>query len=186
MMVAARGFAKWYTKGAPISFPTESFAFIGSGMMPVLIFVIVAVIFYILMKYTRYGKFTYAIGANEVAARVSGINVERQKVKIYMVAGLLSGLAAIVVAARGQTAQAGMGLMYELDAIAMAVIGGTSLTGGRGSILGTAIGMVIFGVIISGFTFLRLDAYYQEMMKGVIIVAAVIVDTYRQKKGSKS
>ncbi|MDB6177011.1 ABC transporter permease [Paracoccus sp. Z330] len=186
MMVAARGFAKWYTKGAPISFPTESFAFIGSGMMPVVIFLLVAVIFHILMKYTRYGKFTYAIGANEIAARVSGINVERQKVRIYMVAGLLSGLAAIVVAARGQTAQAGMGLMYELDAIAMAVIGGTSLTGGRGSILGTAIGMVIFGVIISGFTFLRLDAYYQEMMKGGIIVAAVIVDTYRQKKGRKS
>ncbi len=76
-----------------------------------------------------------------------------------------------------------MGLMYELDAIAMAVIGGTSLTGGRGSIIGTAIGMVIFGVIISGFTFLRLDAYYQETMKGVIIVGAVVIDTYRQKKG---
>ena len=77
--------------------------------------------------------------------------------------------------------------MYELDAIAMAVIGGTSLTGGRGSIIGTSIGMVIFGVIISGFTFLRLDAYYQEMIKGVIIVVAVIVDTYRQqKRGKKS
>ena len=93
----------------------------------------------------------------------------------------------IVVAARGQTAQAGMGTMYELDAIAMAVIGGTSLTGGRGSIIGTSIGMVIFGVIISGFTFLRLDAYYQEMIKGVIIVVAVIVDTQRQqKRGKKS
>ena len=92
----------------------------------------------------------------------------------------------MVVAARGQTAQAGMGLAYELDAIAMAVIGGVSLNGGRGSILGTAIGMVIFGVIISGFTFLRLDAYYQEMIKGVIIVAAVVADTYRQKKRRKS
>nr|WP_321445120.1 ABC transporter permease [uncultured Cohaesibacter sp.] len=183
MMVSARGFAKWFTKGAPISFPTDSFAFIGSGMMPVVIFVIVAIIFHVMMKYTRYGKFTYAIGANETAARVSGIDVERQKVKIYMIAGILSALAAIVVAARGQTAQPGMGLMYELDAIAMAVIGGTSLTGGRGSIIGTAIGMVIFGVIISGFTFLRLDAYYQEMMKGVIIVGAVVIDTYRQKKG---
>lgn len=184
MMVAARGFAKWYTKGAPISFPTEQFAFIGSGMMPVFIFIAVAILFHVMMKYTRYGKFTYAIGANETAARVSGINVEHQKVKIYVVAGILSALAAVVVAARGQTAQAGMGLMYELDAIAMAVIGGTSLTGGRGSIFGTAIGMVIFGVIISGFTFLRLDAYYQEMMKGVIIVGAVVIDTYRQKKRS--
>ncbi|SFC21073.1 ABC transporter permease [Tropicimonas isoalkanivorans] len=182
MMVAARGFAKWYTKGQPISFPTKSFAFFGSGMMPVIIFLIVAAIFYVAMKYTRYGKFTYAIGANQQAARVSGINVEKQLVRIYVVAGTLSALAAIVVAARGQTAQAGMGLMYELDAIAMTVIGGTSLQGGRGSILGTAIGMVIFGVIISGFTFLRLDAYYQEMMKGAIIVAAVVADTYRQKR----
>ena len=78
-----------------------------------------------------------------------------------------------------------MGVMYELDAIAMAVIGGVSLSGGRGSIIGTAIGMVIFGVIISGFTFLRLDAYYQEMIKGVIIVAAVVADVHRQKKRVK-
>ena len=184
MMVTARGFAKWYTKGQPISFPTKAFASLGSGMMPVVIFIIVAVVFYIAMKYTRYGKFSYAIGANRTAARVSGINVEKQLVKIYVVAGTLSALAAIVVAARGQTAQAGMGMMYELDAIAMTVIGGTSLSGGRGSIIGTAIGMIIFGVIISGFTFLRIDAYYQEMMKGVIIIAAVVADTYRQKRRS--
>ena len=187
MMVTARGFAKWYTKGQPISFPEDSYAALGQGMMPVVIFLIVAVIFHIAMKYTRYGKFTYAIGANAQAARVSGINVEKHLVKLYIVAATLAALAGIVVAARGQTAQAGMGTMYELDAIAMAVIGGTSLTGGRGSIIGTSIGMVIFGVIISGFTFLRLDAYYQEMIKGVIIVVAVIVDTYRQqKRGKKS
>jgi inositol transport system permease protein len=137
------------------------------------------------MKYTRYGKFTYAIGANMQAARVSGINVERHLIKVYVVAAVLAALAGMVVAARGQTAQAGMGLAYELDAIAMAVIGGVSLSGGRGSIIGTAIGMVIFGVIISGFTFLRLDAYYQEMIKGVIIVAAVVADVHRQKKRVK-
>ena len=137
MMVTARGFAKWYTKGQPISFPSESFAALGQGMMPVVIFLIVAAIFHVAMKYTRYGKFTYAIGANAQAARVSGINVEKHLVKIYIVAAVLAALAGIVVAARGQTAQAGMGTMYELDAIAMAVIGGTSLTGGRGSIIGT-------------------------------------------------
>ena len=186
MMVTARGFAKWYTKGQPISFPTDSYAAIGTGMMPVVIFLAVAVIFHVALKYTRYGKFTYAIGANTQAARVSGINVEKHLIKVYAIAGFLAALAGIVVAARGQTAQAGMGLAYELDAIAMAVIGGVSLNGGRGSILGTAIGMVIFGVIISGFTFLRLDAYYQEMIKGVIIVAAVVADVYRQKKRVKS
>ena len=184
-MVTVRGFAKWYTKGQPVSFPTEGFASIGKGMMPVLIFIAVAIIFHIAMKYTRYGKFTYAIGANMQAARVSGINVERHLIKVYVVAAVLAALAGMVVAARGQTAQAGMGLAYELDAIAMAVIGGVSLSGGRGSIIGTAIGMVIFGVIISGFTFLRLDAYYQEMIKGVIIVAAVVADVHRQKKRVK-
>lgn len=90
------------------------------------------------------------------------------------------------MASRGLTAQAGMGISYELDAIAMAVIGGVSLSGGRGSVVGTLIGMIIFGVIISGFTFLRLDAYYQEMLKGVIIVAAVVADMYRQRKRVKS
>ncbi|MDH2327140.1 ABC transporter permease [Cereibacter sp. SYSU M97828] len=185
MMVTARGFAKWYTKGQPISFPTDGFAAIGQGLNPVWIFLLVAAIMHVVLRYTRYGKYTYAIGANPQAARVTGINVERHIVKIYAVAGLLAGLAGIMVAARGLTAQAGMGAMYELDAIAMAVIGGVSLTGGRGSILGTMIGMIIFGVIISGFTFLRLDAYYQEMIKGAIIVAAVIADMHRQRKRIK-
>ncbi|NWJ25297.1 ABC transporter permease [Rhizobium sp. RM] len=185
MMVTARGFAKWYTKGQPISFPTDSFAALGKGLAPVFIFLLVAAIMHVVLRYTRYGKFTYAIGANPQAARVSGINVERHVVKIYAVAGLLSALAGIVVAARGLTAQAGMGTMYELDAIAMSVIGGVSLSGGRGSVLGTMIGMIIFGVIISGFTFLRLDAYYQEMLKGGIIVAAVVADVYRQRKRVK-
>ncbi|MGV7213083.1 ABC transporter permease [Bradyrhizobium sp. UFLA05-112] len=185
MMVTARGFAKWYTKGQPISFPTESFAALGSKLTPVFIFLFVAVVMHVVLRYTRYGKFTYAIGANPQAARVTGINVERHIVKIYAVAGLLSALAGIVVAARGLTAQAGMGQMYELDAIAMAVIGGVSLSGGRGSVLGTTIGMIIFGVVISGFTFLRIDAYYQEMIKGAIIVAAVVTDVHRQKKRQK-
>ncbi len=182
MMVTARGIAKWYTKGQPVSFPTESFAAIGKGMMPVLIFLAIAVIFHIALRYTKYGKHTYAIGSNAEAARVSGINVERHLILVYGIAGLLAALAGIALAARGLTAQAGMGIVYELDAIAMAVIGGTSLAGGRGSIVGTVIGMLIFGVIISGFTFLRIDAYYQEMLKGVIIVVAVVADVYRQKK----
>ena len=185
MMVTARGFAKWYTMGQPVNFPTESFAWLGAGMNPVWILILVAVAAHVALRYTRYGKFTYAIGANPQAARVTGINVEQHLVKIYAVAGLLAGLAGILVAAQALTAQSGMGVMYELDAIAMAVIGGVSLAGGRGSILGTMIGMVIFGVIISGFTFLRLDAYYQEMIKGVIIVAAVVADVQRQKKRVK-
>lgn len=185
MMVTARGIAKWYTKGQPISFPTESFATIGKGIWPVVIFLIVALIFHIALRYTRYGKFTYAIGANPQAARVSGINVSAHLLKVYAIAGTLAGLAGIVTAARAQTAQAGMGMMYELDAIAATVIGGTSLTGGQGRITGTVIGTLILGVMTSGFTFLRIDAYYQEIVKGLIIVAAVVADVYRQKKRTK-
>ena len=182
MMVTARGVAKWWTRGQPVSFPTDELAAIGAGMMPVLIFILVAVLFFLILRYTVYGSHTYAIGSNQDAARMSGINVEHHIVLVYTIAGILAGLAGMVIAARGLTAQAGMGLMYELDAIAMAVIGGVSLSGGRGSVVGTTIGMLIFGIIISGFTFLRLDAYYQEMIKGGIIVAAVVADVWRQKR----
>ena len=185
MMVTARGIAKWYTKGQPISFPTDGFATIGSGAWPVFIFLAVALIFHIALRYTRYGKYTYAIGANPQAARVSGINVQRHLIKVYAIAGLLAGLAGIVTAARAETAQAGMGMMYELDAIAAAVIGGTSLSGGRGRIFGTVIGTLILGLMMSGFTFLRVDAFYQEIVKGVIIVAAVVADTFRQSARNK-
>ena len=182
MMVSARGLAKWWSNGNPISFPTESYAAIGKGMMPVLIFVLIAILFHFILRYTVYGKHTYAIGSNEDAARMSGIKVARHKVMVYAIAGLLAAVAAIVLSARNLTAQAGMGVMYELDAIAMAVIGGVSLAGGRGSILGTVLGALIFGVIISGFTFLRLDAYYQEMVKGAIIVGDVVLDQWRQRR----
>ncbi|MES0811903.1 ABC transporter permease [Roseibium sp. SCPC15] len=184
MMVTARGIAKWWSKGNPISFPTESYASIGAGMMPVIIFVALAILFHLVLKYTVYGKHTYAIGSNEEGARMAGISVDRHKVLVYVIAGTLASLAAIVLSSKNLTAQAGMGLVYELDAIAMAVIGGVSLSGGRGSILGTVLGALIFGVIISGFTFLRLDAYYQEMVKGVIIVAAVVLDQWRQRRAA--
>ena len=184
MMVTARGIAKWWSKGEPISFPTEGYAAIGKGMMPVFIFLALAILFHLILKYTVYGKHTYAIGSNEAAARMSGIKVDRHKVMIYMIAGVLASIAAIVLSSKNLTAQAGMGVMYELDAIAMTVIGGVSLSGGRGSIIGTVLGALIFGVIISGFTFLKLDAYYQEMVKGAIIVGAVVLDQWRQRRAA--
>ncbi len=184
MMVSARGVAKWWTAGQPVSFPTESYAEIGAGMMPVVIFILLAMLIHLLLRYTVYGKHTYAIGSNEAAARMSGIKVARHKVLVYTIAGLLAGVAALVLSSKNLTAQAGMGTMYELDAIAMAVIGGVSLSGGRGSIPGTVLGALIFGVIISGFTFLRLDAYYQEMVKGAIIVGAVVLDQWRQRRSA--
>ncbi|MFN7023822.1 MAG: ABC transporter permease [Pseudorhizobium sp.] len=184
MMVTARGIAKWWTVGRPISFPTDSYRTVGDGLMPVIIFITLAVLFHLVLRHTVYGKHTYAIGSNEDAARMSGIKVGRHKVLVYTIAGMLAGVAAIVLSSKNLTAQAGMGMMYELDAIAMAVIGGVSLSGGRGSIAGTVLGALIFGVIISGFTFLRLDAYYQEMVKGAIIVAAVVLDQWRQRRAA--
>ena len=194
MMVSARGLAKWYTLGQPVALLTDSFSWFGHSFpvmgfpvpRPVIVFLVVAVIFHILLTYTRYGKFTYAIGANPQAARVSGINIGNHLIKVYTFAGLLSGLAAVMTAARAESAQPGMGVGYELDAIASCVIGGTSLAGGVGRITGTFVGTIILGVVTSGFTFLKVGAYYQEIVKGMIIIAAVVIDQYRQNQRRKT
>jgi inositol transport system permease protein len=182
MMVTARGLARFYTLGQPVSMLTDSYTFIGSGVMPVLIFVAVAILFHIALRYTKYGKYTYAIGGNMQAARVSGINVNRHLVIVYTIAGLLAGLGGIITSARAVSAQAAMGMSYELDAIAAVVIGGTSLSGGLGTIGGTVVGTLILGVMISGFTFLGVDAYIQDIVKGVIIVVAVVADQLRRRR----
>ena len=184
MMLFARGVAQWWSLGNPVSFPTKSYAVIGSGMNPVIIFLVLAALFHFIMNYTVYGKHTYAIGSNEAAARMSGINVPRHLLLVYVIAGGLAGLAAVILTSKNLTAQSGMGLSYELEAIAMAVIGGVSLFGGRGSIIGTVIGALIIGVITSGFTFLRLGAFYQEMVLGCIIVGAVALDQWQQKRAA--
>jgi ribose/xylose/arabinose/galactoside ABC-type transport system permease subunit len=194
MMVSVRGLAKWYTLGQPVALLHERFTWFGQSFdvggfpvpRPVIVFIIVAIICHIALTYTRYGKFTYAIGANPQAARVSGINIGNHLMKVYAVAGLLSGLAAVMTAARAQSGQPGLGVGYELDAIAAAVIGGTSLAGGVGRISGTFIGTIILGVVMSGFTFLKVGAYYQEIVKGIIIVAAVVIDQHRQNKRRKT
>lgn len=190
MYVSARGMAIAYTRGQPVGVLSDSYSSIGGNMpawalsipVPVIIFLVVAAVFHIALRYTRYGKFTYAIGANAQAARVSGINLGNHLIKVYTVAGFLSGLAGVVTSARVASGQTAMGTGYELDAIAATVIGGTSLAGGAGRITGTVIGVLILGIVISGFTFLRVDAYYQQIIKGGIIVLAVIVDQYRQKR----
>ena len=200
MMVSARGASRWWSNGNPISFPTEGYAGVANGDLlgtltfgllhwqgqnPAVVFVLLAVLFQIIMLYTLYGKRSYAIGSNEAAARMSGINVDRHKVLVYTIAGMLAAAATVLLTSKNLTAQAGMGIGYELDAIAMAVIGGVSLSGGRGSIVGTVLGALIFSVIISGFSSIKLDAYYQEMVKGVIIVGAVVLDQWRQRQRAR-
>ncbi len=199
MMVSARGVARWWSNGQPVSFPTDSYASLANGDLigtltfglfhwpgqnPAIVFFVLAILFHLILKFTIYGKHTYAIGSNEEAARMSGIKVDSHKVLVYAIAGMCAAIAAIMLTSKNLTAQAGMGVMYELDAIAMAVIGGVSLSGGRGSIVGTVLGAAIFSVIISGFTSIRLDAYYQEMVKGAIIVGAVVLDQWRQRRAA--
>lgn len=182
MMVTARGFAKWFSGGMPVSGLTDDFAWLGSGANPVFVFIFLAIVFHVILRYTRFGKFTYAIGSNRQAAIVSGINVNRHLITVYTIAGVLSGIAGCLTAARAISGQSSMGNMYELDAIAAVVIGGTSLQGGLGRISGTVFGILILGVMMSGFTFIRIDSYYQEMVKGLIIVVAVVADKYRNNK----
>ena len=185
MLVIARGLARWYTSGKQVSFFIEDFGVFGSGATPIWIFLGLAVIFHILLSRTVYGRRTYAIGSNEQGARMAGINVDRHKALVYAMAGLLYGIAAIVQTSRAETAQSGTGLMWELDAISAVVIGGTSLMGGVGRITGTIIGVLILGIITSGFTFLRIDVFYIAIVKGIIIVVAVVADQYRHKSKQK-
>ena len=151
MFLICRGIALWWSGGNPISFPTEGYAWLGSGMMPVVWFVILAIIFQLIMSFTVYGKQSYAIGSNEEAARMSGINVKRHKVMVYMIAAILAAFAGIILSSKAVTAQAGMGEFYELFAIAMAVIGGISLQKRHGSIIGTVLKTIIIKIIRSNY-----------------------------------
>lgn len=181
MLVIARGLARWYTEGKQVSFFIPGFSVFGAGANPIWIFLGIAFVFHILLTRTLYGRRTYAIGSNEKGARMAGIDVDRQKVLVYALAGLLYGIAAIIQTSRAGTAQSGTGLMWELDAISAVVIGGASLKGGVGRITGTMIGVLILGLITSGFTYLGIDVYYIAIVKGAIIVAAVVADQYRHK-----
>jgi len=184
---AIRGVALLYTGGRPISDLTDAYDFIGQGAVfgvpvPIIILVIMAVITHILYAHTKFGKYIYAIGGNEQAARVSGIDAAKYKMLIYVYAGFLAGLAGVVVSSRIGSGQPGLGVGYELDAIAAAVIGGTSLSaGGIGTVAGTIVGALIIGVLNNILDLMNVSAYWQQIIKGCIIVAAVILDQLKQR-----
>ena len=190
MYTAARGVAMLYTSGRPVSSLTDEYNVIGQGdlfgiPLPILILATMAVVTHVLYSRTRFGKYIYAIGGNEQAARVSGINVAKYKILIYTYAGLLSGIAGLVVSSRIGSGQPGLGVGYELDAIAAAVIGGTSLSaGGIGTIPGTIIGALIIGVLNNTLDLINVSAYWQQIIKGMIIVGAVILDQ-RKTRGHR-
>lgn len=186
MMTIARGLALVLSNGRPVTNLSPGFNFIGGGDLlyipvPILLFGLVILISSVILKYTRIGRYVYAVGGNENAAKASGIRVSRVKLFAYIMCSALAGLAGIVLASRITTGQPNAGIAYELDAIAAVVIGGTSLLGGRGSIAGTVIGVLIIGVINNGLDLLNVSSYYQQIIKGVIIVGAVLLDRSNRK-----
>jgi ribose/xylose/arabinose/galactoside ABC-type transport system permease subunit len=186
MMTIARGLALVVSKGRPVSNLSKSFNFIGGGdvmgiPVPIIIFLLVVILASITLNYTKTGRYIYAVGGNENAAMASGINVNSVKMFTYVVCSGLAGLAGIILASRITTGQPNAGVAYELDAIAAVVIGGTSLSGGIGSIIGTVLGALIIGVINNGLDLLNITSYYQQIIKGVIIVGAVLIDRKKSK-----
>lgn len=186
MMTSARGLALLYTDGRPVSTLTESYQWIGQGYIwkipvPVLIYALMAFITWVMLNHTRFGKNIYAIGGNISAAKVSGIKVDRNLIMIYAYAGFLAGLAGLMLSARVNTGQPGMGVSYELDAIAATTIGGTSHAGGIGTIGGAIVGALILGVLNNGLNLLGVSAYWQQIIKGLIIVGAVVIDMRRNR-----
>jgi len=180
-MIIARGFALILTNAYPVPMLRPEFKIIGQGSLGpipyvVIVFVIVAIIAYIILNYTKFGKHVYAIGGNVNAARTSGIKVEKNLLGIYMVSGICASIAGILITARAASGIATLGNNYELDAIAAATIGGTSHTGGIGTVPGIIAGILILGILNNGLLLLGISPYLQQVIKGIIIVGAVVFD----------
>jgi ribose transport system permease protein len=186
MLTMARGFTMLWTGGHPITGLDDTFGFLGTGWflgipMPVWISGIIVFAAVIVTSKTRFGRYIYAIGGNENAARLSGIPVTKIKRWVYVVAGMLAAIGGVLVTARLDSAQPNAGISYELDAIAAVVIGGTSLSGGRGSIFGTVLGAMIIGVLNNGLVLLDVSPFWQQVVKGLVILIAVIIDKANSK-----
>ncbi|MED4204746.1 ABC transporter permease [Neobacillus mesonae] len=189
VMMIAKGLALVISGAAPIYFTAiPSFTKIAMGnIIPgvpnaIVIFFLMAIIGAILLNKTIIGRYTFAIGSNEEATRLSGVNVNKWKVIIYIIAGIFTGVAGIVMAARLNSAQPALGQGYELEAIAAVVIGGTSLSGGKGTILGTVIGALIMSVLTNGLRILSVPQEWQTVVVGAVILIAVYADVLRNKK----
>ena len=186
MMSAARGAALLLSGGRPVSDLSAAFTSIGGGdiasvPVPIIIFGVVGLLSWVFLTRMRLGRYIYAVGGNENAARASGLHVRRIKLAAYTFCGALAGLAGVVLASRITTGQPNAGIGYELDAIAAVVIGGTSLSGGTGGVGGAMLGALLIGVLNNGLDLLNVSSYYQQVVKGLIIVGAVWLDRSKQK-----
>ena len=190
-MIIMRGLALLLVDGIPIFNDSENFLFLGNGTlagfipMPVVVLFIVFIGFLFFMKKTIWAKHIYAVGGNEEAARLSGVNITKVKLLVYSLSALMASLAGILLASRLGSGQPNAGDGYELDAITAAIVGGTSLSGGVGTIGGTLAGAIIIGIINTGMNTLGISPYYQLVIKGSVILAAVIIDRNIAEKGNQ-
>lgn len=191
MMMIAQGLALVISGVRPIYFSgVEGFKNIALGTLipglpnAVLILFLLAIVAYLLLSKTLFGRYTFAIGSNEEATRLSGVNTRKWLIVVYTVAGLFTGFAGVVIAARLDSAQPQIGMGYELQAIAAVIIGGTSLLGGRGSIMGTVIGALIMSVLINGLRIMSIQTEWQNVVVGIVILIAVFTDTLRQRRSA--
>lgn len=182
-MTIYRGLTLVLTDGRPVTGLGDSAAFelFGRGYffgvpIPAITMLSAFIILYLILKKTTFGRRVYAVGGNEEAALLSGIKVDRVKIYVYSLTGFLAATAGMILTSRLNSAQPTAGTMYELDAIAAVVLGGTSLTGGRGWIVGTLIGALIIGVIDNGLNLLGVSSFYQQVVKGSVILLAVLLD----------
>ncbi|MCC6512153.1 MAG: ABC transporter permease, partial [Pirellulaceae bacterium] len=185
MLSIARGMTMLWTKGYPITGLGESFAILGTHSalgIPVPVWIAAAVVgsFVLVTQKTQLGRYIYAVGGSETTAKFSGLNVAGIKVMVYTLAGALSAVAGLIMTSRLDSAQPNAGVGYELDSIAAVVIGGTSLSGGRGTIVGTVIGCLIIGVLNSGLVLLDVSPFWQQVVKGGVILVAVAIDRLRE------
>ncbi|HAK78365.1 MAG TPA: ribose ABC transporter permease [Runella sp.] len=188
MLTVARGLTMLWTKGFPISGLGEQFAYMGTGWflgvpVPVWISAVVVALAVFLSDKTKLGRYIYAIGGNENASLLSGININKVKIIVYTIAGALAAVGGLMVTSRLDSAQPNAGTGYELDSIAAVVIGGTSLSGGKGSIWGTVLGAIIIGVLNNGLVLLNVSPFWQQVVKGFVILLAVIIDKANSKNG---
>jgi putative xylitol transport system permease protein len=189
MLSAVRGLALIYSQGMPISNLSDRFKFLGQGSflgvpVSVILFAATVLVAWITLGYTIYGRRVYAVGGNARSARTCGINVAGIIFSVYVLMGSLSGLAGTLLAARTTAALPQAGVAYELDAIAAVVIGGTSLTGGVGGVMLTVVGVLIIGLLNNGLDLLGISSYYQQVIKGLMIVAAVLIDKARHSEAA--
>jgi ribose transport system permease protein len=186
-MGIARGIAMVVSNASPITVTGTGFKAIGSGRLgiipyPVIIFIILIVIGIMILKKTKFGEYTYAIGGNEEAARLAGIPVNYYKTLIYTLSGFLAGFTGYIMASKFNSGVPTIGQGYELDAIAAVVIGGTALAGGIGGIGGTIFGIIIMGVLNNGLNLIGVSTFWQYIVKGLMVIIAVIIDSYTRKR----